>query len=83
MADPDKTPRSPSRSPEITTLQALLPELEGKTAIRKNTHPPETLAWPSYVMAKLGGRDGYPKSKPPSPIIFRRGLQYFKSPTYG
>jgi hypothetical protein len=31
--------------PEIETLHALLPELEGKTALQKNPHPPETLAW--------------------------------------
>jgi len=28
--------------PEIETLHALLPELEGKTALQKNPHPPET-----------------------------------------
>ena len=65
--------------PEIETLHALLPELEGKTALQKNPHPPETLAWAAWIIAKLGGWDGYPKSKPPGPITFRHGLQYFKS----
>lgn len=69
--------------PEIETLHALLPELEGKTALQKNPHPPESLAWAGWIIAKLGGWDGYPKSKPPGPITFRHGLQYFKSVAHG
>lgn len=69
--------------PEIETLHALLPELEGKTALQKNPHPPETLAWAAWIIAKLGGWDGYPKSKPPGPITLRHGLQYFKSLAHG
>jgi len=70
-------------SSEIQTLHALLPELEGKTELQKNPHPPETLAWAAWIIAKLGGWDGYPKSKPPGPITFRHGLQYFKSVSHG
>jgi len=69
--------------PEIETLHALLPEVEGKTALQKNPHPPETLAWAGWIIAKLGGWDGYPKSKPPGPITFRHGLEYFKSIAHG
>ena len=77
--------------PEIETLHALLPallpellpELEGNTALQKTPHPPETLAWAAGIIAKLGGWDGYPKSKPPGPITFRHGLQYFKSLAHG
>jgi hypothetical protein len=65
--------------PEIETLQALLPELEGKTALQKNPHPPRSLAWAAWIIAKLGGWDGYPRSKPPGPITFRHGLEYFRS----
>jgi hypothetical protein len=68
---------------EIDTLQALLPELEGKTALQKNPHPPRSLAWAAWVIAKLGGWDGYPKSKAPGPITFRHGLQYFQSLAHG
>ncbi|WP_206744899.1 transposase, partial [Mesorhizobium sp. LCM 4577] len=64
---------------EIDTLQALVPELEGKTELQKNPHPPKSLAWAAWIIAKLGGWDGYPKSKPPGPITFRHGLQYFQS----
>ena len=69
--------------PEIETLHAILPELEGKTALQKTPHPPETLAWAVWIIAKLGGSDGYPKSRPPGPITFRHGLQYFKSLAHG
>ncbi len=68
---------------EIETLQALLPEVEGKTALQKNPHPPASLAWAAWIIAKLGGWDGYPKSKPPGPITFRHGLEYFRSIAYG
>jgi hypothetical protein len=68
---------------EIETLQALVPELEGKTALQKNPHPPQSLAWAAWVIGKLGGWDGYPKSKPPGPITFRHGLQSFKSIAQG
>jgi hypothetical protein len=68
---------------EIETLKALLPELEGKTALQKNPHPPQSLAWAAWIIAKLGGWDGYPKSKPPGPITFRHGLQHFQSIAHG
>lgn len=64
---------------EIETLQALLPELEGATALQKNPHPPRSLAWAAWIVAKLGGWDGYPRSKPPGPITFRHGLEYLRS----
>lgn len=64
---------------EIETLHALVPTLEGKTALQKNPYPPQSLGWAAWVIAKLGGWDGYPKSKPPGPITFRHGLQQFKS----
>ena len=68
---------------EMDALQALLPELEGKTALQKNPHPPRSLAWAAWIIAKLGGWDGYPKSKPPGPITFRHGLQHFRSIALG
>jgi hypothetical protein len=64
---------------EIETLKTLIPRLEGKTALQKNPHPPGSLAWAAWAIAKLGGWDGYPRSKPPGPITFRHGLQDFRS----
>lgn len=68
---------------EIATLEDLLPEVEGKTALQKNPHPRRSMAWAAWIIAKLGGWDGYPKSKPPGPITFRHGLQHFRSIAYG
>jgi hypothetical protein len=68
---------------EIATLEDLLPEVEGKTALQKNPHPRRSMAWAAWIIAKLGGWDGYPKSKPPGPITFRHGLEHFRSIAYG
>ncbi|MBW8811876.1 MAG: IS4 family transposase [Caulobacterales bacterium] len=68
---------------EIDALAALIPQLEGKTELQKNPHPPRSLAWAAWAIAKLGGWDGYPKSKPPGPITFRHGLQHFRSIAQG
>jgi len=62
---------------EIGALDALNTELEGKTVLQKNPHPQHSLAWASWIIARLGGWDGYPSSKPPGPITFRNGLEYF------
>lgn len=64
---------------EIEAMAALAPQLEGKTALQKNPHPPASMAWAAWIIAKLGGWDGYPKSAPPGPITFRHGLEYFRS----
>ncbi len=68
---------------EVQTLEALLPRLEGATAAQKNPHPPRSLAWAAWIVAKLGGWDGYKSSKPPGPITFRHGLEHFRSIAYG
>lgn len=68
---------------EIDTLTALIPTLEGKTDLQKNPHRPASLAWAAWAIGKLGGWDGYPKSKPPGPITFRHGLQYFRALAHG
>ena len=69
--------------PEIEVLQALVPELEGATAAQKNPHPRHSLAWAAWVIAKLGGWDGYKSSKPPGPITFANGLQEFRAVAHG
>jgi hypothetical protein len=61
--------------PEIETLEALVPTLEGKTERQKNPHPAQNLARASWVVARLGGWNCY--YKPPGPITFRRGMEQF------
>jgi Transposase DDE domain len=63
---------------EITVLEALNARIEGKTTLQKNPHPTHSLAWAAWIIARLGGWDGYPSSKPPGPITFRYGLEQFR-----
>jgi len=63
---------------QIELLAVLQLQLEGRTARQKNPHPPETLAWAAWVIARLGGWKGYSKSEgPPGNLTMRRGLAEF------
>jgi Transposase DDE domain len=61
--------------PEIDTIEALVPTLQGKTDRQKNPHPSRSLARASWVIARLGGWNCY--YKPPGPITMRRGMEQF------
>jgi hypothetical protein len=63
---------------EIAVLDATNTRLEGKTALQKNPHRKHSLAWAAWVIARLGGWDGYPSSRPPGPITYRHGLEQFR-----
>jgi hypothetical protein len=69
--------------PQVEALDALGPTLEGTTKLQKNPHPRLSLAWAAWIIAKLGGWDGYPSSKPPGPITFKHGLERFLSIAHG
>ena len=60
-------------------VEQLTARLEGKTERQKNPHPQGTLARLSWVVARLGGWDGYVGHgyKPPGPITMTRGLAPF------
>jgi Transposase DDE domain len=60
---------------EIHTLEALTPTLQGAVPRQRNPHPPGSLARAAWVIARLGGWNGY--GKPPGPITMHRGLQRF------
>jgi len=64
---------------EQIVLAMLLTRLEGKTAKQKNPYPKENLAWATWIIARLGGWDGYTKGKhPPGPGTVGWGLQRFQ-----
>ncbi len=77
----DKTNAEPASiafsSNQVEVLDAMNTRLEGKTQLQKNPHPKASLAWASWIIARLGGWDGYKSSKPPGPITFRHGIEYF------
>lgn len=63
---------------EIAVLDATNNRIEGKTALQKNPHRKHSLAWAAWIIARLGGWDGYPSSRPPGPITYRYGLEHFR-----
>ena len=42
-------------------------KLPGRTAKQLNPHPPDSLAWAAWIIARLGGWTGYASQKPPGP----------------
>jgi DDE family transposase len=68
---------------EIATLTALNQQLEARSKRLKNPHPQDTLAWAAWIIGRLGGWDGYQSSRPPGPITFKNGLEYFHAVAAG
>jgi len=62
---------------ELDALDALNARIEGQTALQKNPHRKHSLGWSSWIIARLGGWDGYRSSRPPGPITFKNGIEYF------
>lgn len=61
---------------QVKLLAALAKKYDGRTKLQSNPHAEESLAWASWIIARLGGWDGYPRTKP-GPITMRHGLEYF------
>lgn len=57
-------------------LEAISAKLEGKTARQKNPYPQGSLAFAAWVIARLGGWDGYYGK--PGPKTMRLGLEDFQ-----
>lgn len=62
---------------EIILLTLICKKLEGRTKKQKNPHTKESLAWASWIIARIGGWNGYASESPPGPITMLRGLQKF------
>lgn len=62
-------------APQMQTLAALGPTLEGNTPPQQNPYLLFSLAWAAWIIARLGGWNCY--YKPPGPITFRRGMEQF------
>jgi len=67
---------------ENKLLKKLNPTLQGNTEKLKNPHPPNSLAYASWVIARLGGWSGYKSQRPPGPITMANGLKRFREATY-
>jgi hypothetical protein len=55
----------------IAAAEAIGPTLEGSTARQKNPHPPRSLSWLAWIVARLGGWNCY--YKPPGPKTMNAG----------
>jgi hypothetical protein len=65
-------PASDVAAPEtVDAAEAIGPTLEGKTQRQKNPHPPRSLPWLSWIVARLGGWNCY--YKPPGPKTMAAG----------
>ena len=58
-------------------------KLEGKTLKQKNHHPPDSLAWATWAIARLGGWTGYATERPPGPITMLEGFKRFAAIAQG
>ena len=62
-------------------LEAVCATLEGKTERQKNPHPKGSLAYASWVCARLGGWTGYYGK--PGPVVILQGFLRFKAMLHG
>ncbi|HKU07582.1 MAG TPA: IS4 family transposase [Bradyrhizobium sp.] len=62
---------------QIDVLHAVQTRLQGRTPKQQNPHPPDTLAWAGWTIARLGGWTGYSSDKSNGPITMRDGIERF------
>ena len=63
---------------EINYFWLIKEQYEGKTLKQQNPYEPESLAWVSWCIARMGGWKGYNASSRPGPITIKRGLEKFQ-----
>lgn len=63
---------------EHELMKKLNPKLEGRTEKLKNPHAEDSLAYASWIIARLGGWSGYKSQRPAGPITTANGLRRFK-----
>jgi hypothetical protein len=63
---------------ELIVFLLICKKVEGKTEKQKNPYAKNSMAWVSWIIARLGGWNGYCSESPPGPIVMLRGLQKFE-----
>jgi transposase len=63
---------------ELILLSLICKKLEGKTEKQKNPYTKRSMSWAAWILARLGGWNGYRSEGPPGPIVMLRGLQKFE-----
>lgn len=64
---------------ERRCLRKVARRVEGATDKQQSPHAEGTLAWAGWIVARLGGWNGYQSQGPPGPTIFHQGLKRFAS----
>ena len=78
--DQPELPASIAFTPEQQQcLRQLSPSLQGLTQKQQNPYPPVSLAWATWLIARLGGWSGYRSQRPPGMPTLIRGLRQFES----
>jgi hypothetical protein len=80
---PERRAREVLDAGEEAFAAVLCPTLEGKTAQQKNPNPAGSLAWTSWIVARLGGWSGYKAYGPAGPKTMANGWQKFKAMAQG
>ncbi len=62
------------RPADMPVLKALVRSLRRQDPEAENPFPPDTLAWATWVIARLGGWKGYASERPPGPITMHAGF---------
>lgn len=60
-------------------LTQLASSLQGGTQKQQNPYPPASLAWATWLIARLGGWSGYRSQRPPGMPTLVHGLRQFES----
>lgn len=82
-AGPERRAASVIGPDALRFAAALCATLEGRTDQQRNPHPPESLAWLSWIIGRLGGWSGYTRYGPPGPKTMADGWHLFRTMHHG
>lgn len=78
--DDEVQPASAVFSPtELRCLEELAPSVDGRTVAQQNPFPACSLAWATWVIARLAGWSGLRSQRPPGIKTLFRGMTRFRS----
>ena len=68
---------------EIECLKLINDKMQGNTSKQRNNNNPKKLKWATWVIARIGGWEGYDSQGIPGIILLKRGMDKFTSIYYG
>jgi hypothetical protein len=70
-------------APQMQCLCAIAPSFQGSTPKQQNPHPPLSLPWAAWIIARIGGWSGYRSQRPPGMPTMIHGLREFLALFFG